>query len=179
MKVPKQFHQFENEKAIIIVSGNESADIYFAQDGFMEKIYSKEEEIPHYSDREEFFETTMGRSGYVGSGSVYESKEDEVEHSLFKDLQKALMEIFKGNEITSIYILSAEYFLPMVVRAIPKSHKGKIKWTKGVGLAGKHPKMILQALQKEKEERIGLKVPLSEEARKILEKGSQKKKNQP
>lgn len=156
---------------MIIVSGNMSADIYLARDGQIDKIYTKEEREPKYSDREEFFVTRLGRSKYMGTGSVYESKEDEVEHRLYKDLKKEIPEIFKREKVTGIYILSAEYFMPMVIKAIPKIHKGKIKWTKGVDLEGKHPKMILESLQKSREKQIGISVPLSEEARKILDKG--------
>lgn len=117
--------------------------------------------------------TKTGRNDFIGAGSVYESKEDEMENRLKNELTQKLLRIFQTEDISEVYIVSPDYFLPRVKEAIPKIQQAKIKWTFNENMAGQHPFEVLKVIQKKIETEIGKSVPIKEETRKILQRAEE------
>jgi hypothetical protein len=82
MKISERFYQFKNEKALIIVSGTERAEIFACSNGEMDKISSIAAEKIEYSDKEG---TYIGKRGLFRGGSLLDDV-DEKEKSVFLKL---------------------------------------------------------------------------------------------
>ncbi|MFA4999626.1 MAG: hypothetical protein WC519_02795 [Parcubacteria group bacterium] len=67
MKIPSDFYQFKDEKALIVVSGEEHAELFEASDGEFSHINSISAEKTKYSDKEGTYNAPGGlfRSGGV------------------------------------------------------------------------------------------------------------------
>ncbi len=83
MKITRDLPQFQNKKALIVVTGFHEADFYIVAMARMEKIGEFKLLYPHYSDKEGFFETA-GHGKVLESGSVLEKDKVESRRRFFK-----------------------------------------------------------------------------------------------
>jgi hypothetical protein len=170
MKISKELPQFEGEKALVLVTGMEDAKIFVAENGKIEEVDSFKVEKPIYSDREGHFETRKGGK-VIGSGSVYEQKDEETVKHFTKELEAKLAR-FKNESITKVFLFSPGYVVSMIRRALPLSLIAKTEGVIKGNYLNSHPFDLLGMIR-------GMKplptAPMKAEAEKILTKSDQAK----
>ncbi len=165
MKITRDLPQFQNQKALIVVTGLHEADFYIAKNGRIEKIGEFKLLYPHYSDKEGFFETA-GHGRVLESGSVLETNKVEIRHRFLKEMDKILDDIIKRKGITDIYIFTPSTIKDELKKLLPKDDRKKIKHAFEGNFTKLHPFQLLSMIQAK--EKIGWNVPVKAEAKKIL-----------
>ena len=84
MRIKIDLPQFKTEKALLLVTGDQSGVLYFATKGEIEKIAEFKEEIPRYSDKEGSFMVRIKQglgtfSSLPRSGTPYEKIEEKAQ----------------------------------------------------------------------------------------------------
>jgi len=130
MKIPRDFSQFINQKALIVVTGLHEADLYAAGDGILEKIGDFKLLYPHYSDKEGFFERA-GHGRIFETGSVLETDKVELRHRFLKEIDRVLDNMVMKQDITDIYIFTPDFVKKELVRLLPKEDRKKIRMIVG------------------------------------------------
>lgn len=123
MRIPSKFPQFEKETVLILVTGFQTADLYLAADGEMNKIKSLRVPRRRYSDKEGFFR------GTVSSGSAREYPKQAVLEEFLKLLEAELKTISKKEKISSIFLFSPDYAMNEIKSVFPSALKNKIKFS--------------------------------------------------
>lgn len=165
MKIPREFPKFQGKNALIVVTGLHEADFYIAKDGFLEKIGDFKLLFPRYSDKEGFFEHA-GHGRIFETGSVLEKDKIEIRHRFLKEMDEILDQVVMKRDITDIYIFTPDFLKKELKELLPKEDRKKIRYIIKGNYTHLHPLQVLEIIGKK--EKIGWKVPLSEEARKIL-----------
>lgn len=173
MKIPKDFPQFKNRNALIVVTGMHEADFYIAKNGGLEKIGDFKLLFPCYSDKEGFFEHA-GHGRIFETGSVLEVDKIETRHRFLKETDKILDSIVMKKDIADIYIFTPDFLKKELKGLLPKEDRKKVRFVVSGNYTHFHPLQMLEIIKQK--ERIGWKVPLKKEARKILLKIQEAKK---
>ncbi|MBZ1348889.1 MAG: hypothetical protein KY053_01490 [Candidatus Liptonbacteria bacterium] len=127
MKIPKELLQFSKFKTLIIISGQQEAEFFFAYQGVIEKIaYFKLKKLT-YSDKEGFI--GRGRTKYGSSGSVLDDLKTKAKQEFVVSFKKAIKEIELKTDFDDVYLLSPSHFLEFVRGLLSLSLKGKIRFT--------------------------------------------------
>ncbi len=145
MRIPSKFHQFEDEKVLIVATGVYDADIYFASNGIFEKIKSIKIPRRKYTDDEGYSlsKSRVGikKGGIVISGSVREYPKEAVMQEFLNQLRKELKAILNppagGKKVSYIYLFSPGYVMDTVRSVFPAVWKKKIK----ISIRGNFPKL--------------------------------------
>lgn len=165
MKITRNLPQFAGRKALLVVTGLHEADFYIARSGEIQKIGDFRLLYPHYSDKEGFFESA-GHGRVFESGSVLEIDKIEIRHRFLKEMDRMLDKIVVGEDVTDIYILTPDYMKNELTKLLPKEDRKKIRYIFLGNYTHFHPFQILEILKAR--ENLGWKIPVKEEARKIL-----------
>lgn len=169
MKITNKLPQFENKKTLLIVTGGFSGLYFLASDGQIKEIFRTEESQQHYSDREGFFQRS-GQGKVFGSGAVYEENKVEREKRFIKTILNETSRLNKEIDFDEIYLFTPDYISNQITKHFPKEVRQKfIKVFEG-NYIHDHPFAILSRIKLDQDKFIGKKVPLKEEARKILTK---------
>jgi hypothetical protein len=169
MKITNKLPHFENKKILLIVSGGFKAVYYLAENDYINEISQVEEEQRHYSDREGFFQTS-GSGEVFGSGAVYEEKKIEREKRFMKKVIEETNRINNESKIDAIYFYGPGHILGQISSHFPKDILGKFAEMFEGNYVQEHPFLLLSKIKKTQDKFKGKKVPLNEEARKILKK---------
>lgn len=148
MKISRELPQFEGEKAMVLVTGLQDAKIYVAADGEIEEVESFKTEKIRYSDREGHFETRKGGK-VLGSGSVYENKDEENVRNFTKELEAKLVR-FRNESITKVFLFSPGYVISAIRRALPLSLIAKTEGVVKGNHLDAHPFDILRMINEMK-----------------------------
>lgn len=124
MKIPSKLPQFEKEKVLIIVTGFQTADLYLAADGEMNKIGSISIPRRKYSDKEGF---STQKSGV--SGSAREYPKEAVLQEFLNLLKTELKIISKKERLSSVCLFSPDYAMNEIKSVFPTALKNKIKFS--------------------------------------------------
>ncbi len=123
MKIPKQFFQFKNKKALIIVAGAQTAKFYLGYDGelsALEELNVIKEKQNEYIDEKKFSADRVKR-GLGIAGHLIKEKKDKIEKEFLlklKDKTKKITAAFKPN---AVFVFAPAYILPKIISLIPKS----------------------------------------------------------
>jgi hypothetical protein len=170
MKISKELPQFDGEKALVLVTGMENAKIFVAENGTIEEVESFRVEKPHYSDREGHFETRKGGK-VIGSGSVYEEKDETTVMHFAQELESKLVR-FRNESITKLFLFTPGYIVASIRRAIPLSLIAKTEGVIKGNFLDYHPFDLLKKIEKMKPLPTA---PMTAEAEKTLTKSDQAK----
>lgn len=168
MKIPQNLPQFEREKAIMLVCATNEAIFYLlwrgeiiTQDKF--KIVKEREK----GKREGLF-LKGGRGKIFEIGSVFKPKKRKFRKEFLDGVKSHLKKIVQEQIPEHIYLFAPDYLVKETESVFPKEIKEKIKIIKKGNYLEFHPLELLEMIVKEKESK---KVkPISEEAKKLLEK---------
>ena len=170
MKTPRDFPQFKQDKALIIVTGSKSeAHFYLAHDGNIKKLDNFKMEDRTYSDREGFMQKGMfGR--IMGSGFVLETNKQKIQDDFIRGLKEHLEKIKDGNEIDALYLFSPNQIKNRIKDAIPYPMKEKIEMMVQGNYLNAHPTKLMEKIKDiEDEEHKDINL-IKESAYKILNK---------
>ena len=165
MKITRDLPQFENKHALIVVAGLHAADFYIAGNGIMEMTGEFKMLYPHYSDKEGFFESA-GHGQIFESGSVLEVNKAKFRHRFLRELDTLIDDTIIRKEITDVYIFAPDFVTNELLKLLPKKDKKQVRYFFKGNFIHLHPFYLLDLIKKK--ENLGWKVPLGEEARKIL-----------
>ena len=169
MQIPQDLPQFKEQKTLIIVSGTHEARYMLAHQGNIEDIDQFKKEKITYSDREgHFLKRAFGR--VFGSGSVYEQPKERELIEFAEEFEKHTKKVISSTDPDSVILASPDYAENIILGKMSNDSKDKILLT----LKGNYYKMsipdILERIKKEMEKNTPPEI-MSEEAKKILEKG--------
>lgn len=124
MRIPLKFPQLEKEKVLIIVTGFQTADFYFAADGEINKIGSISIPRRKYSDEEGF---SVQKSGV--SGSAREYPKEAVLQEFLNLFEAELKKIYRKEKVSSVCLFSPDYAMNEIKSAFPTALRNKIKFS--------------------------------------------------
>lgn len=165
MKIPQALPQFTDKSALFLITGRRAGKILLARDGEVEEIAFFEIPLPHYSDKEGFFESA-GHGKIIRSGAMQEIDDKEITKKFLLKIRDSIRDIMKKQRVTDFYLFSPrEHELE---RILPREAR-EILRTAFVGIY--HHLSVLELLMmiEEKEKELLVK-PITEEANKILKR---------
>jgi hypothetical protein len=122
MKIPRQFQQFKDEPTLLLVAGRQTAVLYEAKDGILNKIDSFEIPKPRYSDREGEFRR-RGRGVTVSSGVPKELRDDDIINDFLKELKKRLKPLSKPEKLI---VFAPDKTRHKILDVLPKAWQQKV-----------------------------------------------------
>lgn len=167
MKITRDLPQFRSKNALIVTAGLHTADFYVASNGEIEMTGEFKMLYPHYSDKEGFFESA-GHGHVFESGSVLETNKAKFRHRFLKELDLLIDDTIIRKEVTDVYLFAPDFVTSELLKLLPKKDKKQVRYFFKGNYIHVHPFYLLKLI-KEKEN-LGWKIPLKEEARKILGK---------
>lgn len=185
MRIKQDLPQFKDTHVLLLVAGDQSGVLYHAYNGEIEKLEELKVPLPRYSDREGQFKTRL-RQGLgklftlSGGGAPYEKKEQKAQTEFLNDLGKKVKSAVQEHKITMLYLFAPDYFKPQVTGALENEHAGLIAAEFSGTYIKEHPFTLLKKVREHKE-KIADKVvePMSEDARKLLDKAEQAEGKEP
>ncbi len=164
MKIEKKLPQFENEIALIVATGEQTAKFYLAGRGAINELEVFFEPNPEYTDREGFFEKRM-RKDY-GSGSVYEPKKEYVQNKFLRGLLTELKNAREKWKFEAIYFFFPDFVSKEILSALPDEFLKMVRLKITGNFFREHPFKLLRMIQREM--KIGENEALKKEARRLL-----------
>ncbi|MBZ1356328.1 MAG: host attachment protein [Candidatus Nealsonbacteria bacterium] len=166
MQISEKLPQF-TKKSLIIVTGGQSAEIYFVHKGMIDKLDSFKFENLKYSDNEGFF-ARGGKGMNFGYGGTLEENKQEFIHKFLKELRVLIDKNFKEKEPENIYVFSPDYMKNDLRDSLSKEMQSKIVLSLNGNFTEVHPFDLLKKIKRE----IDKKRPsiISETVKKILKK---------
>lgn len=168
MKISNKLPQFEDKPTLLVVAGWQSGKIFYAFNGEVE--LDKELDVPDhkYSDKEGHFKRSTAGVGDMGSGSVLEKKKEHIRKEFLRLFIDYIKSRVRKNKIKSIYLFSPAEGLGSLEKKLPNDLKDLIE-SFYTGNYIKHgPQDLINIIEEKKSKPVQV---MSEEAKKILEKG--------
>jgi len=162
MQIEKNLPQFNDEKALLVVTGEQSARLYSVNQGTIKELELFHIDNPVYSDREGSFGKTMGKTRIV-SGAAYEMKQNlklDLHVKFFHKLRDDIGAAHKKNKFNVIFLFSPEFILKEIYQSLPKEISSLIQLKVNGNFVDEHPFKLLQKIKKE--------TPTNEEVVKLL-----------
>lgn len=146
MNISRDLPQFADEKALLIVTGKQEAEIYAVGDGVIEKIASFKLEKPVFSDHEGAYKI-RARGGVVRSGSYEEVRKEKLLEDFIKELKKILKEALVNRSPDRVYLFTPAYMVNRVRDALPANVQKILKRTIRGNFYERHPFEIIAKLR--------------------------------
>ncbi len=173
MQISNKLPQFDDEKALLIVTGKQEASFYVAHQGQLEKL--DEFYIPPitYSDNEGH--SQKHKLGILmGSGFVRENKKRTLRYKFLGQVEEHLSRIAKKQEVDRLYLFCPSYVLLSVKGVVPYPLKEKRIESIAGDYHHQHPFKLLEKIKETKDKSpVGT---MRESAKKILDKAKQARK---
>jgi hypothetical protein len=172
MKIGRQFPQFSNGAALLIITGKQQAEFYRASSGDIVRFGGFELDASHFSDKEGFFGNRHGGGKGGVSGSVREEPKIENVKEFLRVLGSELEKELKHQRYSEVYVYAPQYLMRQV-KVVVKKCAGKSYAMSFTGNYLKsHPTVLLGMLENRVERKAAeLKiVPTKREAGKILKR---------
>lgn len=172
MRIEKKLPQFQDQKALLIVSGRQEAILYLAKNGKIRKKEKIEAEDPGYTDKEGFFKSSSRTTGTMKAGSVYKERITyHVTREYLNQLEEKIKSIFYKEKVKSVYLFCPDYMKKEVLKKIPKKLRNLIHVTKIGNYINSHPFGLLESIKDDQQqEKNKVVTPIKEKAQKILKK---------
>lgn len=169
MKIPENLPQFKDTPSLLVVSGWQSGKLLYALSGKIES--DKELKVPDhkYSDNEGFFQaSTGGAPGEMHSGAPLEKKKQHIRKEFLRLFVDYIKNRVNKLDIEEIYLFSPREGLNGLENHLPNEIKEKVE-SFYIGNYIKHsPEDLVEIIKNQKPKPVEV---MSEEARKILDKG--------
>ena len=169
MKISQSLPQFVRIKALLVVSGDQSAQFYVCQKGDIKLSERFAIPKPTYEDREGF-SMRSGHGRMFSSGSALKDFKNYIQQKFSKKLAVSVRDILKAENIGEIFLFSPQYAAGFILSKWPKYATGMMRMCVWGNFIDSHPLDLLKKIQEVYEESLGMKVPRSREAIKILDK---------
>lgn len=174
MQISQKLPQFEDKKALLVVTGKQEASFYLANDSRLKKV--GEFHIPKitYSDKEGHMQKhKFGK--LIGSGFAREPKKQVLRNKFLNQLEDSLKQLSKRNtDIDEVYLYCPGYIMMSAKNTVPSSLKDKVVSTYRGEYQTQHPFKLLEMIQGSKNS--GGVTIMKEAARKILDKAKKARK---
>lgn len=171
MKIAKILPQFKRENALLVVTGRQAAEVYYAHDKTIAKVDSFVVTSPKYTDkRRGCVKNETGE--IVCPGYVDDFKRQKIEQKFLDTLKNRLKNTAHRFQIKSIYLFSPVYMVTIITKAL-SPFGDRIKSVVGGNYTKCHQFILLSILNK----RLGTtrkEAPCKKDARKILEQFGEK-----
>lgn len=175
MKISQPLHQFDKERAILIVLGRKNGIFYFAHSGTIKKADQFDVEPKSYSDREGFL-LRSGRGEFFGSGISLKDLREHVRAKFLSELGESIRHLEKVNSANAIYIFSPQGLIPLILGTIGTKKRNKIiKEVIAGNMTKKHPLDLIKQIEIIRNNRKK-NIVNNKEAEKILKKSNQARK---
>jgi hypothetical protein len=145
MKIRDSLPQFNENKALIVVTGQEHATFYFAFDGEIDVVEKTEGSGGTKEERVDKLDTRT--SGSNISGSDEEKIRTEV-RSFLKKFKTTVPKILKSTSADSLYLFSPAYMGNEIVAHLPKQKGFRLCGHFDGNYSDKHPFDLLEMIQK-------------------------------
>jgi len=165
MLIPANLPAFSGEKALLIVTGQQDAIFYLAQNGILKSIDSFLIEAPKYSDREGHFKTRAGGK-ILHFRAVFEKRKERIIADFIKEFQKRFSAISKKFRFDKLYIYSPSHMHTYIRKALPKAFQKKITMEIEGNHFKTHPLTLLKKIHDKSAAKIVM--PTSPEEQKIM-----------
>jgi len=169
MKITNKLPQSKNKRSLLVVSGAFAGVYFLASEGVIVELSRIKEDQQHYSDREGFFQRSGGGEIF-GSRSVYEENKIEREKRFIKKISEEATRLEKEIGYEEVYLFGPGYMLGQIASGLPQNVRNKIVKSFDGNYIHEHPFLLLLKIKKDRDSIFGKKVPVREEARKILKK---------
>lgn len=170
MKIPQDLPQFSLRKTLIIVTGTHEVCYISAYEGEAVELHDYKVEKITYSDREGHF---LRRAfGFVlGSGSVYEPKKERHLIEFLSEFELQTKKVVRAVEPEEIILLAPNHIENQVKEKLSPKDKEIVSLSIHGNYIKKDVPAILKIVDKKLKEKQPT-TPISEEAQKILNKGT-------
>ena len=170
MKIPQNLPQFENDRAIFVITGRQAAAFYLGHKGGLKELVEFKIEGPSYADKEG---SSMHRDGGItfGFGWTLERNKQSETKEFLKQLGETSKKILAKYGATKIYLFSPQYVLGSTKEIMKDIAGNKIEVRTFSGnYTRMHPLKLVEELQGRNDRRTekNKAVRIKEEARKIL-----------
>jgi len=179
MRIKDDLPQFKTEHALLIVTGDQSGVIYHAYRGEIEKIATLKEEIGSESGGSFMSRVRHGIGSFKtlsSGGSSKERGEEKAQHVFLQKLLENIQGAARTYNASALYLFAPSYFKGHIESALEGPLLEILRSTFTGTHIKEHPFTILKMLKKVDEqalEEARMKSHLiSEDARKLLEKGT-------
>ena len=146
MKITKNLPQFDNEKVLLIVTGRQEAEFYYAGSGIVEKISEFKVKKPTYSDHEGRV-IRQGRGQLFGSGTASKDTKEKILQDFKRAFKKSLQTVLEGAPDV-IYVYTPAPLASELPALFPKKTALRIKKIIRGNFYGRHPFEILKKITK-------------------------------
>ncbi|MEX0672922.1 MAG: host attachment protein [Candidatus Paceibacterota bacterium] len=169
MKITEKLPQFENETALLVVTGKQDAVFYIAQNGEVNAVESFKVDKPKYTDLHGHFET-RAHGKVTRAGSPYEPTDlsDDAVRQFLKELEEELKNVSRHYALDSLYIFYPSHMKNRISEVLPP----KLARKQQIAIEGNfyehHPFKLLERIQKKNSS--GVIKPITATAQKILSK---------
>lgn len=166
LHITQTLPQFTNERALFIVTGTKSLELYEAMNGTIENVLSYRIEAPECSDKEGHFAKRRGGKT-LASGAVREDVEASLRVKFLRQLESSLQTIMHSGKVTAAYIFSPQHMMNDVVKVMPRAIQKQTKKVVQGNFTKLHPFEVLQKIVDKGEEKVQV---ITSEAMKLLQK---------
>jgi hypothetical protein len=168
MKISTHLPQFKSPH-LLISAGKQEGAFYLADENEITLIDNIKLEKPQYTDREgRFLKSGLGR--VFGSGSVYESKDDETTRAFVKKLTERTTHLVFENHIKHIYLFCPTYLANQMEAGLTRDLQDMITYIFFGNYHNQHPFVLLAKIQEYQKVEDRTVTPIKNEAMNILKK---------
>ncbi|MEX0930334.1 MAG: host attachment protein [Candidatus Paceibacterota bacterium] len=169
MKISEKLPQFENETALLVVTGKQTAVFYIAKDGEIHQVNSFKVNKPKYTDLQGHFETrSHGKTTRAGSAFEPTELSEDAVRNFLKELEEELKNVSRHHTLDSLYVFCPAHVKNRIEKAIPSKLARKEQMVVEGNFFESHPFDLLTKIRK-RTSRNPIR-PLTEAAQKILNK---------
>jgi hypothetical protein len=147
MNIQKQLPQFNEQTALLIVTGSQTGVFHLAAAGVIEEIGAVDEPVEKYSDREEFFVSKGGEGDYT-SGSVYEPNKQEHIKKFAKKISGEADRIVREKGVDTVYLFVPDYVTHELNRTLTNRVKEMVQEKFKGNFVEVHPFKLLEKIKK-------------------------------
>ncbi len=149
MRIRRDLPQFNERRALLIVTGRFAAELYVVYQGTVERLDGFQLVWPKYEDNEGFFEQ-RGRGMTRISGSVRERKERERVNRFILELRKRVWKAMRDTSADVIVLFSVKAH--QIERSLQDAIRRKIIVELPEDVVGEHPFVLLDRIKKVQQE---------------------------
>ncbi len=168
MKISNHLPHFKSP-TLLVVAGKQEGCFYMAENDGIEQIHSIKLKKPQYTDREGHFESRGGNKVF-GSGSVYESQDDETVRSFIKQLTTAIDNLIATHKAENIYLFCPPYLANQIEAEMTRENQKLIGFIFFGNYLNQHAFVLLSKIQEQlRTDNLSNKVePMTKDAFNIL-----------
>ncbi len=171
MKISQNLPQFENKKTLFVVAGEQEAIFYIAHKNEIKQQESWQMSKPKELPQKEGFFVRRGRGITLGTGSVFEPRKKKLRDDFVKRITDDIKKIISQDRPEEIYLFAPAQIRRYIKNNLPQDIRQNIQATVRGNYTNKHPFDLIKQIARRQNKKPAL--PMSEEAKKLLEKTRQ------